>query len=242
MTLLGTLGNNAPFVGLLGTVLGVIEAFHQLGAAGQNKEAMGNVMAGIAEALVATGVGLFVALPAVVAYNIVQKKIGEIEANVAVARQAGHGVPQGTRAAARALARARGCRSPGAQQRASAHVWLVCPCPRGARAHHQRGRVRPWEPLSARGRGKRGGIVGINVTPMVDVVLVLLVIMMVSATYIVSQSLKVELPKTATSDEAAQSIAAVTITKDGLCDSTIKRSTSPTWSRSSKKLAHHRKT
>ena len=60
-----------------------------------------------------------------------------------------------------------------------------------------------------------GPIVGINVTPMVDVVLVLLVIMMVSATYIVQQSLKVELPKTATSDEAASSPAAVTITRDG---------------------------
>ncbi len=82
LTLLGTLGNNAPFVGLLGTVLGVIEAFHHLGG-GQNKEAMGNVMAGIAEALVATGVGLFVALPAVVAYNLAQKRIGDIEAGVA---------------------------------------------------------------------------------------------------------------------------------------------------------------
>jgi biopolymer transport protein ExbD len=61
----------------------------------------------------------------------------------------------------------------------------------------------------------QGPIVGINVTPMVDVVLVLLVIMMVSATYIVSQSLKVELPKTATSDESASSPAAVTITRDG---------------------------
>jgi biopolymer transport protein ExbD len=60
-----------------------------------------------------------------------------------------------------------------------------------------------------------GPIVGINVTPMVDVVLVLLVIMMVSATYIVQQSLKVELPKTATSDEAVTSPAAVTITRDG---------------------------
>jgi biopolymer transport protein ExbD len=60
-----------------------------------------------------------------------------------------------------------------------------------------------------------GPIVGINVTPMVDVVLVLLVIMMVSATYIVQQSLKVQLPKTATSDEAASSPAAVTITRDG---------------------------
>jgi biopolymer transport protein ExbD len=63
--------------------------------------------------------------------------------------------------------------------------------------------------------GRRGAIVGINVTPMVDVVLVLLVIMMVSATYIVSQSLKVELPKTASSDEAVTSLAAVTLTKDG---------------------------
>ncbi|HVH43822.1 MAG TPA: MotA/TolQ/ExbB proton channel family protein [Labilithrix sp.] len=78
--LLGTLGNNAPFVGLFGTVLGVIEAFHQL-SGGPAKAAMGNVMTGIAEALVATGVGLFVALPAVVAYNIAQKRIGEIESD-----------------------------------------------------------------------------------------------------------------------------------------------------------------
>lgn len=65
------------------------------------------------------------------------------------------------------------------------------------------------------GKGKRGGIVGINVTPMVDVVLVLLVIMMVSATYIVAQSLKVELPKSASSDEAVTSVAAVSIDKTG---------------------------
>jgi biopolymer transport protein ExbD len=63
--------------------------------------------------------------------------------------------------------------------------------------------------------GGHGAIVGINVTPMVDVVLVLLVIMMVSATYIVSQSLKVELPKAASSNESVQSIAAVTISKSG---------------------------
>jgi biopolymer transport protein ExbD len=61
---------------------------------------------------------------------------------------------------------------------------------------------------------RRGPIVGINVTPMVDVVLVLLVIMMVSAMYIVSQSFKVDLPKTATADEAATSLANVTVTKD----------------------------
>ena len=84
MTFLGTLGNNAPFIGLLGTVLGVIQAFQQLGTGngGQNKAAMGNVMSGIAEALIATGVGLVVAIPAVVAFNIAQKKINEIEGNV----------------------------------------------------------------------------------------------------------------------------------------------------------------
>lgn len=65
------------------------------------------------------------------------------------------------------------------------------------------------------GGARRGGIVGINVTPMVDVMLVLLVIMMVSAVYIVSQSLKVELPKTANSDEPAQTPLSVTITKQG---------------------------
>jgi biopolymer transport protein ExbB/TolQ len=77
--LLGTLGNNAPFVGLFGTVLGVIIAFHALGQAGGNAGQMGGVMAGIAEALIATGVGLFVALPAVIAYNVIQKRIGDIE-------------------------------------------------------------------------------------------------------------------------------------------------------------------
>lgn len=81
--LLGTLGNNAPFVGLFGTVLGVIIAFEALGSSGGNPGEMGGVMAGIAEALVATGVGLFVALPAVVAYNLVQKRVAGIETDVA---------------------------------------------------------------------------------------------------------------------------------------------------------------
>jgi biopolymer transport protein ExbD len=69
---------------------------------------------------------------------------------------------------------------------------------------------------SSGGRGGRGGmIVGINVTPMVDVVLVLLVILMVSATWIVSQSMKVDLPNTATSDGSAASLASVTIGPKG---------------------------
>ncbi|WP_434424489.1 ExbD/TolR family protein [Nannocystis pusilla] len=62
------------------------------------------------------------------------------------------------------------------------------------------------------GGRRRAPIAAINVTPLVDVMLVLLVIMMVSATYIVSQTLKVELPKTATSDGKTATVAAVTIT------------------------------
>lgn len=65
------------------------------------------------------------------------------------------------------------------------------------------------------GRGSRGGIVGINVTPMVDIMLVLLIIMMVSSTYIVSQALKVALPKTASSDETVSKTYTVTVTKEG---------------------------
>ncbi|MET0344215.1 MAG: MotA/TolQ/ExbB proton channel family protein [Polyangiales bacterium] len=77
-TLLGTLGNNAPFVGLFGTIIGVIEAFSHLGNSAQGA-GMAKVMGGIAEALIATGVGIFVAIPAVVAFNIFQQKAGEIE-------------------------------------------------------------------------------------------------------------------------------------------------------------------
>ncbi len=79
MNFLGTIGNNAPFIGLFGTVIGVIIAFQELGTASARSGAMGSVMSGIAEALVATGVGLFVAIPAVIAYNVAQKRIGDIE-------------------------------------------------------------------------------------------------------------------------------------------------------------------
>ncbi|HEY2902921.1 MAG TPA: MotA/TolQ/ExbB proton channel family protein [Polyangia bacterium] len=73
---LGTLGNNAPFIGLFGTVLGIIKAFADLsrnqggGGAGASV-----VMSGISEALVATAVGLMVAIPAVIAFNFFQGKV-----------------------------------------------------------------------------------------------------------------------------------------------------------------------
>lgn len=79
---LGTLGNNAPFIGLFGTVLGIVTAFRELGS-NQSGAGMGNVMGGIAEALLATAVGILVALPAVIFYNIFQKKGADIEENAA---------------------------------------------------------------------------------------------------------------------------------------------------------------
>jgi len=70
---LGTLGNNAPFIGLFGTVLGIIRAFADL--AKNSKGGAEVVMSGISESLVATAVGLLVAIPAVVAFNIFQGKV-----------------------------------------------------------------------------------------------------------------------------------------------------------------------
>jgi biopolymer transport protein ExbB/biopolymer transport protein TolQ len=78
---LGTLGNNAPFVGLFGTVLGIVTAFRELANAAGSTNGMNNVMSGIAEALVATAVGILVALPAVIAYNSFQKKCQDLEEN-----------------------------------------------------------------------------------------------------------------------------------------------------------------
>jgi len=72
---LGTLGNNAPFIGLFGTVLGVIKAFHDLATSGAGPEV---VMAGLSEALVATAVGLLVALPCVFSFNLFQKRTRDL--------------------------------------------------------------------------------------------------------------------------------------------------------------------
>src|SRR4051812_632560 len=77
---LGTLGNNAPFIGLFGTVLGIIRAFADL-ASNTRAAGAGNpsaVMAGISEALAAPAVGLFVAIPAVMAFNIFQRLLKRV--------------------------------------------------------------------------------------------------------------------------------------------------------------------
>ncbi|HEX3906018.1 MAG TPA: MotA/TolQ/ExbB proton channel family protein [Polyangia bacterium] len=73
---LATLGSNGPFVGLFGTVLGIIKAFHDLAATqGTAGAGASTVMAGISEALVATAIGLLVAIPAVVAFNYFSRRV-----------------------------------------------------------------------------------------------------------------------------------------------------------------------
>jgi biopolymer transport protein ExbB len=86
LAFLGTLGANAPFIGLFGTVIGIIQAFHDLSKNTQG--GAGTVMAGISEALVATALGLLVAIPAVAAFNIFQRRtralVGDADALVHV--------------------------------------------------------------------------------------------------------------------------------------------------------------
>lgn len=86
LAFLGTLGNNAPFVGLLGTVIGIIAAFSELAA--NSGQVSAGLMAEIGEALVVTGLGLLVALPAVASFNLFQQLItGRIERGEALAQQ-----------------------------------------------------------------------------------------------------------------------------------------------------------
>jgi biopolymer transport protein ExbB/TolQ len=68
LSILATLASNAPYIGLFGTVLGIVRSFKEMSKDIANASA--GVMAGIAEALIATAVGLLVAIPAVVAYNV----------------------------------------------------------------------------------------------------------------------------------------------------------------------------
>jgi biopolymer transport protein ExbB len=89
---LGTLGNNAPFVGLFGTVVGVIGAFEELGrgrgggpgTAGAGQVASQLMMGSIAEALVATAAGILAALPAVIAFNYFQRRVASLLAGTEV--------------------------------------------------------------------------------------------------------------------------------------------------------------
>ncbi|HEY4222595.1 MAG TPA: MotA/TolQ/ExbB proton channel family protein [Myxococcota bacterium] len=75
LAFLGTIGNNAPFIGLFGTVLEIISALYELGTQSGGNVGAGAVMATLSQALAATAVGLLVALPAVAVYNYFNRRI-----------------------------------------------------------------------------------------------------------------------------------------------------------------------
>jgi len=77
---LATIGSTAPFVGLFGTVVGIVKAFTSMSATGSG--GLGAVSADIAEALVATGLGLFVAIPAVALFNMLTNRVEEIVVDI----------------------------------------------------------------------------------------------------------------------------------------------------------------
>jgi biopolymer transport protein ExbB/TolQ len=85
LPILATVGATAPFVGLVGTVAGIVNAFDQIATTGQG--GVGQVSAGIAEALVTTAVGIAVAVPAVWLYNFLTQRIGRLLADVESAAQ-----------------------------------------------------------------------------------------------------------------------------------------------------------
>ena len=74
LTMISTIAANAPYIGLLGTVLGILVTFHDLGQAGGNID-VGTVMVGLALALKATALGLLVAIPAVWFYNALLRRV-----------------------------------------------------------------------------------------------------------------------------------------------------------------------
>lgn len=85
LNVLATIGSNAPYIGLLGTVLGIMKAFQDLA---QSSEAgQQTVMAGISLALVATAAGLFVAIPATMSYNYFQKRVRGVLANLEAVKE-----------------------------------------------------------------------------------------------------------------------------------------------------------
>ena len=162
---LATVGSTSPYVGLFGTVWGIMSAFSSLGNVQQATLAM--VAPGISEALVATAFGLFAAIPAVVAYNRFADQVTRLEIrfdafieefSTILQRHAGRAAPARLRlrAARRRYAAADG----------------------GHMAQTNRGRL----------MGE------INVVPYIDVMLVLLIIFMITAP-LLTQGIKVDLPK-----------------------------------------------
>ena len=175
LTWLATIASVSPFVGLFGTVMGIVDAFHGLGTEGA--ATLRAVAPGISEALITTAAGLFVAVPAVVAYN-------QFTARIRVFASADRRLLPGT---AELAGRDSG---PSRPRRALPNL---LPVP--LRNHRSPGR--PSVAFTSSNGQTRSSLAEINITPLVDVVLVLLVIFMITAP-VLQSGIEVSVPQTHT--------------------------------------------
>ena len=188
LTWLATIGAISPFIGLFGTIMGIVDAFHGLGTAGA--ATLRAVAPGVSEALITTAAGLVVAVPAVVAYNQFSARIREFGSRMDdFARELLNSMEEIT---------LRPQQDPLERERAGQ--------PRGNAG------ARPWR-LLTQAAALKSSLADINITPLVDVVLVLLVIFMLTAP-VLQSGIDVAVPKTRTVREATEQHEVITIDRD----------------------------
>ena len=191
MTWLATIANGATFVGLFGTVMGIIDAFHGLGTAGA--ATLRAVAPGISEALITTAAGLAVAIPALVGYNQLTAQLRDFASRM---DDFGRELLNAIENAA-----------------------LLTPQP--PRPAARRPRPAPPEGLLAMAFSTRNGgqtrtqtaLADINITPLVDVVLVLLIIFMITAP-VLQSGIDVSVPHTRSVNQLTEERIVVTIDKN----------------------------
>ena len=174
---LATIGAVAPFVGLFGTVMGIVDAFHGLGMEGA--ATLRAVAPGVSEALITTAAGLLVAIPAVIAYNQFTASLREFASRM----------------------------DDFSRELSTASKKSVCS------PNRIRWRGRPRVAFTASSGHTRTSLAEINITPLVDVVLVLLIIFMVTAP-VLQSGIDVSVPKTRTVKEITQQRMVLTIDRD----------------------------
>ena len=195
LLVLATVASAGPFIGLFGTVFGIMNSFQSIAASKNTSLAV--VAPGIAEALLATAIGLFAAIPALIAYNKLQGDVAKAQARLEsfadefssiLSRQIDHH-----------LSIEKGDLRPGAERR-DGHVAVV-----GGR---KSGRGR-------RGVPRYGAMADINMTPFIDVMLVLLIIFMVAAP-LLTTGVSVDLPQaSATALNVEQKPIAISLNEQG---------------------------
>ena len=223
---LATIGSTAPFIGLFGTVVGILNAFQQI--ATQKTSGIGAVAGGISEALVTTAFGLLVAIPAVMTFNYFTNKVEAFDVEMDNSSSASWWTTSSSRATAKLP------RSLKAQcSELPARITALMSPPDAASERRPEARARLSRTSKQARTGKPDGayVMGINkrdegkkvnsninVTPMVDVMLVLLIIFMV-ITPMLNNKVNVDLPKAdaAMVMENANKEDAVTVavTRDG---------------------------